>query len=61
MFSLLSCMWGAMLVYMIRMFGHKFPNYMPEKVQRKLMAVIKSTKKCTRRMVEKIAYIEDSA
>lgn len=47
MFSLLSCMWGAMLVYMIRMFGHKFPNCMPEKVQGKLTVVIKSMKKCT--------------
>lgn len=61
MFSLLSCMRGAMLFYVIRTFGHKFPNDMPEKVQRRLTVVIKSTKKCPQRIVEKIAYIENSA
>lgn len=60
-FSLLTCMWDAILVYVIRMFGHKFPNYMSEKIQRELTVVIKSMKNCTRRVVEKIAYIENGA
>lgn len=41
------------------MFGHKFANYMPEKVQTKPTVVIKSKEKCTWGMVEKIAYIEN--
>ena len=45
MFCLLGCMWGAVLVYIIILFGRKFPNCMPDKAQRKLTVVIKSPKK----------------
>lgn len=41
-------MWGVMLVYVIRMFGHKFPNYMSEKVQKKLTVVIEYEKLYTK-------------